>query len=205
MSAWIGTATTSLARRRRDLGGAREARTHVGHRLVDRDDDLEVGRLPLPGVGVAPVVWIGLLPISVTWPLNVLSATASIVTTATCPIVTFGMSVSSTSIFRLDDRHVGDRQQHGAGVVHRADHDVLAFLDVAPGDDAVHRRRDRHLAQVVARGRETRLLLLDLLLARLHFLLARLQLGLADRHVVLRPLERFARREAVLGRGPAGA
>ena len=54
--------------------------------------------------------------------------------------------------FRLDDRHVGDRQQHRAGVVHRADDDGLAFLDVAARDDAVDRRLDAHLAQVVARA-----------------------------------------------------
>ena len=35
---------------------------------------------------------------SVTRPLNMWSGTASIVTTADCPMVTFGISVSSTSI-----------------------------------------------------------------------------------------------------------
>ena len=45
----------------------------------------------------------------------------------------------------LDHRHVGDRQQHGAGVVHRADDDVLAFFDVAPRDDAVERRLEARL------------------------------------------------------------
>ncbi len=42
--------------------------------------------------------WIGLLPMSVTRPLNILSGTASIVTTAAWPMATFGISVSSTSI-----------------------------------------------------------------------------------------------------------
>ena len=45
----------------------------------------------------APVVAIGLLPISVTLPVNVLFGIASIVTFATCPNLTLGMSVSSTS------------------------------------------------------------------------------------------------------------
>ena len=42
----------------------------------------------------------------------------------------------------LDHRHVGNRQQHRPGVVHRADDDHFAFLDVAPRDDAVDRRLD---------------------------------------------------------------
>ena len=43
------------------------------------------------------VVWIGLLPISVTLPVNVWPGIASIVTFAGWPILTVGMSVSSTS------------------------------------------------------------------------------------------------------------
>jgi hypothetical protein len=42
-------------------------------------------------------VWIGLLPISLTRPRNILSGTASIVTRASWPTATVGMSVSSTS------------------------------------------------------------------------------------------------------------
>jgi hypothetical protein len=45
----------------------------------------------------APVAWIGLLPISVTLPVNVLPGIASIVIFAFCPSCTLGMSVSSTS------------------------------------------------------------------------------------------------------------
>ena len=56
--------------------------------------------------------------------------------------------------FRLDHRHVGERQQHGAGVVHRADDRGFALLDVAARDDAVDRRLDADLAQVVARALE---------------------------------------------------
>ena len=44
-----------------------------------------------------PVAWMGLLPISVTFPVNVLSGNASIVILVICPILTPGMSVSSTS------------------------------------------------------------------------------------------------------------
>jgi len=42
--------------------------------------------------------------------------------------------------FGLDERHVGNGQQHRAGVVHRADDHVFTFFDVPAGDDAVHRR-----------------------------------------------------------------
>ena len=45
----------------------------------------------------AVVAWIGLLPISVTLPLNSLSGRASIVIFASWPIRTKGTSVSSTS------------------------------------------------------------------------------------------------------------
>ncbi len=45
----------------------------------------------------AAPLWIGLLPISVTRPLNVFSGSASMVTFANCPSVTLGMFVSSTS------------------------------------------------------------------------------------------------------------
>src|SRR5438093_310910 len=71
---------------------------------------------------------------------------------------------------RFDHRHVGNRQQHRAGIVHRPDDDVLALLDVATGHDAIHRGGGDDLAQVVARGLELSLLLQDLLLARLNVL-----------------------------------
>ncbi len=45
----------------------------------------------------APVAWMGLFPISLTCPLNVLSGRASIVILAGCPSWTLGMFVSSTS------------------------------------------------------------------------------------------------------------
>ena len=47
----------------------------------------------------APACWMGLLPISVTWPGNVWSGSASMVTLAGCPMASAGMSVSSTSIW----------------------------------------------------------------------------------------------------------
>ena len=56
----------------------------------------------------------------------------------------------------LDHRHVGQRQQHRAGVVHRADDGRFAFLDVAARDDAVDRRFDADLAEIVARALERR-------------------------------------------------
>ena len=59
------------------------------------DLDLEVGRLRAGRA--ASAAWIGLLPISVTWPLNDLSGIASIVIFAVWPSCTFGMFVSSTS------------------------------------------------------------------------------------------------------------
>ena len=45
----------------------------------------------------APVAWIGLLPISVTFPVKVFSGIASMVIFAVWPRLTLGMSVSSTS------------------------------------------------------------------------------------------------------------
>ena len=85
---------------------------------------------------------------------------------AVWPICTFGMLVSSTSTSAWMTRHVGERQQHRAGVVHRADHRRFAFLDVAARDDAVDRRFDADLAQVVAGALERRALLVDPALLR---------------------------------------
>ena len=62
---------------------------------------------------------------------------------------------------RLDDRHVGERQQDGAGVVHRADYRRFALLDVPAGDDAVDRRFDADLAEIVAGALEAGALLPD--------------------------------------------
>ena len=106
------------------------------------DDHLEVRRLRRR-LGGGRAAWIGLLPISLTWPLNDLSGIASIVILAFWPSCTLRDVGLVDLDFRLDDRHVGERQQHGAGVVHRADDRGLAFLDVAAGDDAVDRRLDR--------------------------------------------------------------
>ena len=77
--------------------------------------------------------------------------------------------------FGLDDRHVGQRQQHGAGVVHRADHRRFAFLDVAARHDAFDGRLDADLAQVVLRVVERRALLHDAAVLRLGALVALLQ------------------------------
>jgi hypothetical protein len=130
--------------------------------------------------------------------LNSRSGTASIFTLATWPSDTFGMSVSSTSISASSTDMSANRQQHGAGVVHRADHGRFALFDVPARDQAVHRRGDDHLAQVVFRGGEARLFLLDLLLARLDLLLARAQVGFARGQLVLGALQRLLGREPVL-------
>ena len=54
----------------------------------------------------------------------------------------------------LDHRHVGDREEHGAGAVLDADHRHLALLDPLGGDDAVHGGADGRLGQGVARAFE---------------------------------------------------
>ena len=95
-----------------------------------------------------PATWIGLLPISVTLAVNVLPGIASIVTLAFCPSCDVGDVGFVHFHFRFDDRHVGDRQQHRAGIVHRADDGRFPFLDVAAGDDPGDRRLDAYLAEV---------------------------------------------------------
>ncbi len=98
----------------------------------------------------------------------------------------------------LDDRHVGDGQQDRPGIVHRANHHVLALLDVAAGDDAVEGRLEARLRQRVLAAHESSLLLTELFLARLDLLFPRPQLRLAHVHIGLRPLEGFARGQAGL-------
>ncbi len=98
----------------------------------------------------------------------------------------------------LHDGHVRDRHQHGSSVVHRAHDDCLALIDIAPGHDAVYRRLERHLRELVAVAFQIRGLLSDLLLARGHFLLARFHLCLAHACIVLGALEGLARRQLVL-------
>ncbi len=95
--------------------------------------------------------------------------------------------------FSFENGHVRNGEQHSARIVHCADDDVLPLLDVAPRHDAVHRRRDDHLAQVVPRCGESGLLLLDLLLASAHLLLASPEFGLAQFHFILRALQCLAR------------
>ena len=100
--------------------------------------------------------------------------------------------------FRLNHRHVGDRQQHGAGVVHRADDGRLAFLNVPARDDAGDRRLDAHLAQIELRARELRAILSEPHFLRAHLLLAFGEGRLREPHVVLRAFQRFARGELLL-------
>ena len=68
--AWIGTATARSSRVAVVISAVhvKPGRTS-GISLVERDDDLEVRRLR---AALAPAAWIGLLPISVTLPVNVL-------------------------------------------------------------------------------------------------------------------------------------
>ena len=72
--------------------------------------------------GAAPAAaWIGLLPISVTWPVNDWSGMRvdrDLRLLAELHVRDVGLVDLD---LRLDDRHVGERQQHRAGVVHRAD------------------------------------------------------------------------------------
>src|ERR1041385_5888960 len=152
-----------LARRRRDLGGAGEAGTHIRHRVVDRHDHLEVRGLPLPrgrrlrgcrlnrtvaDVGDAPLEHV------VGYRVDRHHRGLSDSDVRNIGLVHLDL--------RLDGRHVRDREQHRPRVVHRADDDVFTFLDVAPRDDAVHRRGDGDLTEVVARGGKAGLFLLDL-------------------------------------------
>ena len=51
---------------------------------------------------------------------------------------------------RLDGRHVRDRHQNRARVVHGSRHDHLSLLDVAPRHDPVNGRTDLRLHQLVA-------------------------------------------------------
>src|SRR3989442_782920 len=154
---------------RRDLGGAREAGTHVRHLLFERDHDLEIGCLPLPR-GLRP----RLLNRTVA-DLGDLAPERLVMHRVDGDLGRLvehdGWDVRFVDLYlRFDHRHVGNRQQHRAGIVHRPDDDVLALLDVATGHDAIHRGGDDDLAQVVARGLELSLLLQDLLLARLNVL-----------------------------------
>ena len=136
-------------RRRRDVGGAGEAGTHLGDLAVDRHRDLEVGRglAGLPGGGLddravadlGHLAGEGLVRDRVDLDLGQLADLDE-------------RDVGLVDLdFGLDDRHVGDLQQHGAGVVHRADDDRLALLDVAPDDQAVDRRLDAGPRQLVLR------------------------------------------------------
>ena len=149
-------------------------------------------------VAAWPAAWIGLLPISVTFAVKVWPGMASIVTLAGWPIC-HARDVGLVHVhFGLDHRHIRDRQQHRAGVVHRADDDCLALFDVAAGDDAGDRRLDADLAQVEARALGGRAFLMHPQFLRLDLLLLRPQVRLAHPQIVFCPLERFTRRQATL-------
>ena len=114
---------------------------------------------------------------------------------ARCPICTLGMFVSSTSTSAWMMAMSASVEQHGAGVVHRADHRGLAFLNVPSRDDAVDRRLDSHFAQVVARALEPGAFLVDAAGLRRDLFLALANRRFGGLDVVLRLVERFARGE----------
>ena len=100
--------------------------------------------------------------------------------------------------FGLNHRHVGDGQQHGAGVVHRADDRRFAFLDVPARDDAGDRRFDAHFAEIELRARQLRAILSEPHFLRAHLLFALDERRLREPDVVLGALEHFARRQLLL-------
>ena len=191
-----------VAHRGRDLRRAREARAHFRDFLVERDDDLEVRRLRgrvEPAVLDRAVADLGHLAGERLTGHRVDRDLGRLPNLDARNVGLVDLD------FRLDDRHVGDRQQHGAGVVHRADDDRFPLLDVAARDDAVDRRLDAHLAQIEARALRRRALGLHPQLLRAELLFLRPQIRLAQLEFVLRALERLARRQARPSRGSAAA
>ena len=65
-------------------------------------------------------------PICVTLPLKIFPGIASMVTSASCPIRTFTMSVSSTFTSAVTTRHIRQRHQKAAVRVLNARHHVIA-------------------------------------------------------------------------------
>ena len=112
------------------------------------------------------------------------------------PSCTSGMSVSSTSTSASITDMSATVKQHGAGIVHGADHHVFALFDVAAGDDAVEGGLEADLGQRVLAAAEAGLLLIELGLAVLDFLLASLQIALTHFDFGLGAFERLARGQA---------
>src|SRR5581483_4824490 len=184
-----------LARRRGDVGSAGESGPHVRDLFVEHDDDLEVRGLRAGG---------DLLTVR---RLN--RAVADFGDVSLERFVLNGVDRNLRDLadldvghvrlvdfnLRLDHVHVGEFEQHGPGVVHRADDRGFALLHVPPRDDAVDRRFHADAAQVVARAVETGALLRDAALLRFDQLLAFLDVRLRRVDVVHRFVERFARRQ----------
>ncbi len=61
-------------------------------------------------------------------------------------------------------REIGQREDHGAGIVHRPRHHVLPGLDVQGRHDSVHRREEYGLAEILLPLREAGLRAADLFL-----------------------------------------
>src|SRR5215471_482316 len=183
------------AGRRRDFGRAGEARPNLGDRLVDLHLDEEVGRLRRRGraggleravADLDDVAGERLVLDRVDGDLRLLAD----LDVGDVGLVDFDL--------RFDQRHVGDRQQHRARVVHRPDHDRLALFDVAARDDALDRRLDADLAQVVLGVLERRLLLLHAIALDFDLPIGRVGLCLLYLELVLGVVERFLRRQPAL-------
>ena len=180
----------------RDLGRAREPRADVRHVLVEHDDHFEVGRLligrRLTGRLNRAVADFRHVPLE--------GPVGNRVDRDFRDLPELDVrNVGFVDLdFGLDDRHVGDRQQHRAGVVHRADDGRLPLLDVPARDDAGDRRFDPHFAEIELRAGELRAILPEPHLLRAHLLLALGKRRLREADVVLRSFERFARGELLL-------
>ncbi len=182
-----------LARGRRDFRGRGEPGTNVRHVLVEHDDDLEVRRLlvgrRLSGGlnrAVADFSHVSLeraIGDRVDRDLGLLSHRH----VRDVRFVDFDL--------RLNHGHVRDRQQHGAGIVHRPDDGRFAFLDVPARDDTGDWRLDADLAEIELRAGQLRAILSKPDFLRAHLLLALGEGRLRDSHVVLRAFQRFARGE----------
>src|SRR4030095_4540401 len=160
-----------LARGGRDVGGACEARAHVRHLLVEHDDNLEIRgllrRRQLSGHRLyRAVADLGDVPLErpigdrIDADLGLLAEHHG----RNAGLVDFH--------FRLNDRHVGDRPQGKARVVHRAHDSRFAFLHVPPGDDARDRRFDADFAEIELRALQRRAILSQAHFLRAHLLLA---------------------------------
>ena len=186
-----------LPLRRRNFRGARESRTDVGHRFLERDDHLERG-----GLSLSRVLRRAGLDRAVA-DLRHTSLERSIGNGVDRDLG-FLLERDARDLclvhfdFCFDHRHVGDRQQDRSRVVHRSDDGGLSLFDAAAGHQTVHGCRDDDLIQVVARRRQARLFLLDALLVCFDVLRPGPEIRLANGDLILRFLEVLLRRQSFL-------